>query len=160
MSELDPDILVDLTTCASAFEAEVIRDSLEQSGIHAFASTTIGSALPWDIASTVPLRVQVRRRDLDAAKAELTAIRKEASGIDWTMQDLGDPEEGEVAARGPGDRNWKEHHEQRKSVGRMAITLAAAVAYGPIALGALLGGLLLRKPVKQSPPKEPPVRGL
>ena len=44
MTESDPNILVDLTTAASAFEAELIRESLESAGIPAFATTTVGTA--------------------------------------------------------------------------------------------------------------------
>ncbi len=158
MSETDPDILVDLTTCASAFEAEVIRDALEQSGIYAFAATTVGSMNPWEVASSMPLRVQVRRRDLEAAKLELTAIRKEAIDIDWSTQDLGEPEDGELAAQGPGDRDWKKHHEEKQEVAKTAIGFAAMLAFGPMAIAAMLTALIAGKP--KDPPKDPPLRGL
>jgi hypothetical protein len=150
MSEPDPNILVDLTTCSTAFEAEVIRDALEQSGIPAFAATTVGAMNPWEVASSMPLRVQVRRTDLDLARRELATIRKEAGGIDWSMQDLGEPEEGELAAQQPGDGDWKKHHEERKTVAKTAIGLASMIAFGPIAIASLLIGMIAGAKGKKS----------
>ncbi|MFM9996516.1 MAG: hypothetical protein ACKVU4_12045 [Phycisphaerales bacterium] len=85
----DPDTLVDLTTARTAFEAEMIAESLRAQGIPAEAFTTAGTMLQWDIAGTQPMRVQVRRRDLDAATAALRAIRAESVDLDWDEVDTG-----------------------------------------------------------------------
>ncbi len=80
----DPDILVDLTTARTAFEAEMIAESLRAQGIAAEAFTTVGSMLQWDIAATQPMRVQVRRRDVERAREVLARTREDARGIDWS----------------------------------------------------------------------------
>jgi hypothetical protein len=86
----DPDILVDLTTARTAFEAEMIAESLRAQGIPAEAFTTAGSMLQWDIAATQPMRVQVRRRDLERARDSLRAIRADSVDLDWSEVDKGD----------------------------------------------------------------------
>jgi hypothetical protein len=86
----DPDILVDLTTARTAFEAEMIAESLRAQGIPAEAFTTAGSTLQWDIAATQPMRIQVRRRDLARAAEVLRAIRAESVDLDWSQVDTGD----------------------------------------------------------------------
>ncbi len=86
----DPDILVDLTTARTAFEAEMIAESLRAQGIPAEAFTAAGSMLQWDIAATQPMRIQVRRRDLERASSVLRAIRAESVDIDWSEVETGD----------------------------------------------------------------------
>ena len=61
----DPDILVDLTTARNTFEAQVIAHALEAQGIPARAFDLAGTMLQWDVAVSQPIRVVVRRRDLD-----------------------------------------------------------------------------------------------
>lgn len=75
---------MDLTTARTEFEAEVIVQALGAQGIPAKAFSTAGAVLQWDIASTQPIRVVVRRRDLEAARAALRAIRAESVDLDWT----------------------------------------------------------------------------
>ena len=87
----DPDILVDLTTAISDFEAQVIVQALEAQGIPARAFTSATSMLQWQIAPGHGVRISVRRRDLAAAKAALRAIRAESVDLDWDEIDTGDP---------------------------------------------------------------------
>lgn len=103
MPEPDPDILVDLTTARTAFEAEAIANALESQGIPARAFTLAGSMLQWDIAGTQPMRVQVRRGDLERARAALHDTRQDSVDIDWSEIDTGDPTPvgpGETRPRG------------------------------------------------------------
>lgn len=93
----DPDILVDLTTAHTAFEAEMIAESLRAQGIPAEAFTIVGSMLQWDIAVTQPMRIQVRRRDLARAAEILRAIRAESVDMDWSEVDTSGPPEGSEA---------------------------------------------------------------
>ena len=86
----DPDILVDLTTGRTDFEAEVIVNALLAEGIEARAFTTAGAMLQWDIAATQPMRVQVRRADLTRAQAALRGLRAESVDLDWSEIDTGD----------------------------------------------------------------------
>ncbi len=143
MREDDPDILVDVTTEATPFAAEITRKSLEDAGIPAFAATTVGMWLPWHFAATQPLRIQVRRKDLDAAKLELNRQKTEAVGIDWETEDVGTPEAGEEAATKPADPEWATHREDRRTVAQTMIWLACIPAYGIYAVGAFaIGGLV------------------
>lgn len=80
----DPLQLVDLTTCRTDFEAEVLVRALEGEGIPARAFTTAGSALQWEVAVTQPIRVQVRRVDLERARLALTRVRQESVDFDWS----------------------------------------------------------------------------
>ncbi len=86
----DPEILVDLTTARTDFEAETIAEALRSQGIPAQAFTTAGAALQWDVAVSQPMRVQVRRGDLVRASAALKAIRAESVDIDWSEVETGD----------------------------------------------------------------------
>jgi hypothetical protein len=97
MREEDPDILVDLTTARTDFEAEVIRSALEANGIPAKAFTTAGAMLQWEVAVSQPMRIFVRRRDLEAARAALRALRAESVDIDWDQIDTGQPAPDEPA---------------------------------------------------------------
>lgn len=86
----DPDILVDLTTARTEFEANIIVEALRAQGVECQAFTTAGAMLQWDVAATQPMRIQVRRRDLAAAAVTLRAIRAESVDIDWDDVDVGD----------------------------------------------------------------------
>jgi hypothetical protein len=140
MQENDPDILVDLTHETTPFAAEITRQSLQAAGIPAFAATTVGMWLQWDIASAQPIRIQVRRRDLAAAREELARQRAESSSIDWDTEDVGVPEAGEEAASRPSDPNWAEHRQERRTVAQTMIWLACIPAYGLFAIFAFAVG--------------------
>lgn len=86
----DPDILVDLTTARTEFEAETIAEALRAQGIPAQTFAIAGSVLQWDVAITQPIRVAVRRRDLEQARAILRAVRAESVDLDWSEVDTGD----------------------------------------------------------------------
>ena len=93
----DPEQLVTLTTATSEFSAHLTIAVLEEAGIEAFAfgstSTTFGLAgqvmnpYEWGVP------VQVRRGELEAARAALNANRRDSIDIDWDMVDVGGPVE-------------------------------------------------------------------
>ena len=87
----DPDMLVDLTTAATAFEAELIVGSLRARDIPAQAFTIAASMLQWDIAASQPFRVAVRRADLQRAQSALLDARADSVDIDWEELDPGPP---------------------------------------------------------------------
>lgn len=89
----DPDILVDLTTTANAFEADVIVQALRAEGIPAEAFTLAASMLQWDIAGTQPFRVAVRRADVERARAALKSLKADSVDIDWEELETGQPQE-------------------------------------------------------------------
>jgi len=85
-----PDILVDLVTANTSFEADVIVQALESAGIPARTFTLAAAVLTWEIAATRPIRVAVRRQDLELARATLENVRLEAAEIDWENVDTRD----------------------------------------------------------------------
>jgi len=143
MPESDPTILVDLTTASTALEAEIIRSALEAEGVPAFAATSVGTWMQWDIASTMPMRVQVRRQDLAAAQAALATIRADAQSIDWDAEELGQAEPGDSAAAGPGTPGWKQRYHDRRTVAQTFIWLAS-IAWSPVLAVVLVLGVLGR----------------
>ena len=86
----DPDILVDLTTASSEFEAGVIVQSLKDQGIPAHASTAVGTTMQWEIAATQPFRIAVRRADLERAREALRAAKADSVDLDWDQVNTGD----------------------------------------------------------------------
>lgn len=135
MAEQDPDILVDLTDAPTPQAAEITRASLEAAGIPAFAFTAPGWMSPWEMGSTRPFRVQVRRSDLPRARAELETIAALAAtqgSIDWDAQDFGTPDEGETISRvnTPRDPASDERRQDQRSFARTALLLAAIPAFG------------------------------
>jgi hypothetical protein len=87
----DPDILVDLTTARNSFEAQVIAQALEAQGVPAKAFDIAGTMLQWDVAVSQPIRVVVRRRDLELARSILKAIKADSLDLDWSEVKTGDP---------------------------------------------------------------------
>lgn len=90
MTEKDPDILVDLTTTLNEFEADVIANALREEGIDARAFTTAGRVLRLNVSPVQPMRVAVRRADLERAREVLAELRRSSSEIDWSQVDTGD----------------------------------------------------------------------
>jgi len=108
----DPNFLVDLTTCGSDFEAQTLVEALKARGIFAQAFTHAGSTLAWDIATTQPFRVAVRRADLQRAKFEMAAIRSDSIDIDWSEVDVGEQEADETRPERRGDRSARRRRWQ------------------------------------------------
>ena len=86
----DPDILVDLTTARTEFEAQTIANALEAHGLEAKVFANVGSVLQWEVAVSQPIKVAVRRRDLEVARSILRTIRAESLDVDWSEVDTGD----------------------------------------------------------------------
>jgi len=92
----DPNQLVTITTATSEFVAQILVAILDDAGIDAFTFGSTGTALGVTGQSTNPrwgVPLQVRRRDVDAAKAALQANRRDSVDIDWDMVDVGTPAE-------------------------------------------------------------------
>ena len=92
----DPDILVDLMSVSSDFEGELVVRTLEAAGIEAHVFSATARTLSWMIAPSRPIRVQVRRRDLERAREALEARRQELEEMDLEslegLQSEGAPE--------------------------------------------------------------------
>ncbi len=92
----DPDQLVTITSATSEFVAQILVAILDDAGIDAFAFGSTGTTLGVTGQSTNPrwgVPIQVRRRDVDAAKAALQANRRDSVDIDWDMVEVGTPAE-------------------------------------------------------------------
>jgi hypothetical protein len=86
----DPDILVPLTYARTEFEAHTIAAALESAGIPSQVFAMTAGALQLGSGLTDPIRVMVRRRDLEEAGRTLRAVRQESIDIDWSEVDVGD----------------------------------------------------------------------
>ena len=140
----DPDILVDLTTCRNSFEAQIIAEALKAQGIPAHAFDIAGTTLQWDVAVSQPIRVAVRRADLETAKAILRAVKAESVDLDWSEVQTGDPtpvtpEEVEAARRRP-----EASTEEVLRRGRRALLIGILVVLGCAAAWFLLVAIVER----------------
>ena len=129
----DPDILIDLTTGATPTEAEIIVLTLRDSGVPAYAGTTAGIWNPWELGSSKPYRVAVRRRDLERAKQVLRETRADSAGsIDWDHLDVGQPEPDEAVGPTPSPR-------ARALRRRVSLAMIVLATVGPGLVFTLLG---------------------
>jgi hypothetical protein len=85
----DPDILVPLTSARTEFEGQTIATALEADGIRAKVFATSANMLQWEGGFTDPIKVMVRRADLERAAASLKRTRQESVDIDWSEVDVG-----------------------------------------------------------------------
>ena len=124
----DPDFLVTLTVSKTEFEAEATAIVLRDAGfeVHVFGKGDIGIAMGG--AAWQGVLVQVRRRDVEPARAALAMNRQDSVDLDWDEVDVGEPRDS-PAPRG-------------EDGAPMAARLATAVAW-TIALVAVAGLLLL-----------------
>lgn len=106
MKTPDPDILVVLTSVRTEFEGQTIVASLEAEGIPARVFAAGANMLQWEGGYTNPIKVMVRRADLERAAELLRDKRKASVDIDWSEIDVGDREDGEptIAAYGKAYR--------------------------------------------------------
>jgi hypothetical protein len=84
----DPDILVDLASAASEFEAESIVSELAANGIIAKAISVADATLR--PLTQQAIRIAVRRVDLDRSMAVLQSVRSAPKVSDWSDVDTGD----------------------------------------------------------------------
>ncbi len=78
----DPDILVDLMSVSSDFEGELVVRTLEAAGIDAHVFSATARTLSWMIAPSRPIRVQVRRGDIERARRALEERARELEELD------------------------------------------------------------------------------
>ena len=139
----DPNILVDLTTCRNSFEAQIIAEALKAQGVPAYAFDIAGSTLQWDVAVSQPIRVAVRRADVETAKGILRAVKAESVDLDWSDVATGDPtpvtpEEVEASRRRP------ENREEVLRRGTRAMVIAFLVFVACVSAWVLWGALASR----------------
>jgi hypothetical protein len=87
------DDLVTLVVKPTEFEAKTLVAVLEEEGIKAVAFGAASAVMPLGIRIT-PVPVQVRRADLDRAKAALQMNIADSVDLDWDEVDVGPPDTG------------------------------------------------------------------
>lgn len=132
----DPAILVDITNCANAIEAELLAQFLTENGVYAHAATLAGSTNPWELGSSIPFRIAVRREDVDRGNElirEFRSRKQEPVQVDWDEVDLGEPEVGVVLP--PAAESKRRHHRWKwmRRAGLLAIVLTALAWSGLLA---------------------------
>lgn len=85
----DPDMLVTLTTARTEFEGANYVNVLKTAGIPARVFATTANTMQWEAGYTDPIKVQVRRRDLQRAAEELRRNRQDSVDLDWDEIDVG-----------------------------------------------------------------------
>jgi len=95
----DPNDVVRLTSCLTEVEAVEIAGALNAEGIHAEVSGAITGGFRAEAPSV--LWILVRREDAERASEIVEAFRKQASEIDWSDVDVGDPEDQDPSAPSP-----------------------------------------------------------
>jgi len=106
----DPDDPVPLVTTTTAFEAEAIVALLSDSGIRATAVGTHFSPLGMGLGIGLGrphqrVTVEVRQRELDAARRLLQQRMADSVDIDWDAVDLGERED-DLPLNRPGRLPW------------------------------------------------------
>ncbi|MEZ6232883.1 MAG: hypothetical protein R3B68_01720 [Phycisphaerales bacterium] len=89
----DPDDLVMLTSAASELQAGLWISVLESHGIRAVSPGSAATTLRWEVGSTDPHRLYVRRADAERAREVLDNQRSDSIDIDWNDVDVGTPED-------------------------------------------------------------------
>jgi hypothetical protein len=85
----DPDMLVTLTTARTEFEGANFVNVLQAAGIPAKVFAATANTMQWEAGYTDPIKVQVRRRDLQRAAEELRRNRQDSVDLDWNEIDVG-----------------------------------------------------------------------
>ncbi|MCA9289289.1 MAG: hypothetical protein KDA05_11925 [Phycisphaerales bacterium] len=94
----DPDDLVVLTSAASELQAGLWISVLESHGIRGVSPGSAATTLRWEVGSTDPYRLFVRRADVDRAREVLDNQRSDSIDIDWNEVDVGESAEVDEAA--------------------------------------------------------------
>jgi hypothetical protein len=89
MAKRDDDLVV-LTSASSEMQAALWVSVLESHGIAAMGPNAAATTLRWEVSSSDPFKVYVRRGDAARAKEVLARERADSVDIDWSEIDTGD----------------------------------------------------------------------
>jgi hypothetical protein len=90
----DPDILETVATAATTFEAQTIVAVLHESGIDAVAFDAAPGVMGLSLTGGInAVPVQVRRGDLERARAALKQNVADSVDLDWNEVDVGERED-------------------------------------------------------------------
>jgi hypothetical protein len=90
--EDDPDDLVTLVSTQTEFEANTLVAVLRSAGIQAFAFGALSTLLPIG-QRVMPAQVQVRKADVEVARAILKRNESDSVDLDWDEIDVGQRED-------------------------------------------------------------------
>ncbi len=130
----DPDILVPFTTAKTEFEGATIVESLRAAGIRAEVFAAASNTLQWDVNFTDPIKVMVRRADVDRAREQLATVRRDSVDIDY--DELFGP--ADHAAELALARRRAARRRRWALAGMVAMALVAVSWFGPLAIPAAL----------------------
>ncbi len=96
----DPEILVELTSARTEFEAETIAETLRAEGIPTEVFGLSSRVAQWELGINTSQKIMVRRQDLTRATEVLKANKADSVDLDWSEVDVGQPTP-ETHGRGP-----------------------------------------------------------
>lgn len=96
----DPEILVELTSARTEFEAETIAETLRSEGIPAEVFGLSSRVAQWELGINTAQKIMVRRQDVVRANEVLKANKADSVDLDWDEVDVGQPT-SETHGRGP-----------------------------------------------------------
>lgn len=125
----DPEILVELTSARTEFEAETIAETLRSEGIPAEVFGLSSRVAQWELGINTSQKIMVRRQDLVRAAEVLKANKVDSVDLDWDEVDVGKPTPDMVVSP---------HVEEQKKGGAkwrwwalaVVITAGSLLAYG------------------------------
>jgi hypothetical protein len=133
----DPGTLTDITNCGSAIEAELLAQFLTENGVFAHASTIVGATNPWELGSSVPFRISVRREDFARGEElirEFRSRKQDPVEVDWDEVDVGEPEEGVALPARVERKRRKNRWRLMRRLGLLFLVLLPVLWFGPFAL--------------------------
>lgn len=122
----DPEILVELTSARTEFEAETIAETLRSEGIPAEVFGLSSRVAQWELGINTSQKIMVRRQDLVRAAEVLKANKADSVDLDWSEVDVGQPTPDMVVSP---------HVEEQKKSGAKWRWWALAIA---VTVGSLL----------------------
>ncbi|MBX3405460.1 MAG: DUF2007 domain-containing protein [Phycisphaeraceae bacterium] len=132
----DPATLIDITNCGSAIEAEMLAQFLDDNGVPAHASVHAGATNPWELGSSVPFRIAVRKQDAERAAALIAEYRShkhEPVEVNWDEEDVGEAEMDVVLPAPVEARRRHRRWRWMRRIGLLAIICAAMIWSGLLA---------------------------
>jgi hypothetical protein len=128
------DELVTLTTARTELEGSLLRAVLADADIPAFVFATAAATVQWEGGYTDPIKVQVRAKDVERARAALAKNRQDSVDLDWNEVDVGEMESMSEEAR---PRFSMERYTARRGRRRRMAKVGFALMLGSMMLAAL-----------------------
>ncbi len=139
------DDLVELTTAPNEYAAGVLRIVLTADGIPSWLEPASGPFLQIMGASgIIPVRVLVRRAEIDRARETIEREREGSIDLDWSEIDVGEPADRiatRIAQRGEGDPHVPHGSGLTGRVFRWCLLSVAALVLAACTTAAIVGAI-------------------